>query len=100
MNGKVAPVSVPVKILPDQRVHVDSDLRCTKCQLIMPCSCFSAAIRVSEVQLLNYELSEKQELAAETVRSMETRKRKSVSAGLNDFSLLPTTGGTIEISVR
>jgi hypothetical protein len=81
MNGKVSPVSIPVKAPSDQVEKVDVNLRCTKCQLIMPCSCSSNARRISEVQLLNYELSEKQELAAETVRGMQTRRRKSVSTG-------------------
>ena len=82
MNGKVSPVSVPVKDLSNCDVHqIGDNLRCKKCQLVMPCNCSSNAIRACEVQLLNYELCEKQEMAVETVRGMQTRRRTSISTG-------------------
>ena len=85
MNGKVAPVAIPMKSRSNCDVQIGDNLRCRICQLIIPCNCSSNAIQFSEVTLLNYELSEKQELAAETVRGMQTRRRKSVSAGRKYF---------------
>ena len=81
MDKKVFPVSIPMESIADKGVQVTDNVRCARCQLIKPCNCSSNARRVSEVELLNNELYEKQGLAAETVRSMETRKRKSVSKG-------------------
>ena len=85
MNGKVAPVAIPMKSRSNCDVQLDDNLRCKKCELVMPCNCSSNEIQEFEVKLLNYELSEKQELAAETVRGMQTRMRKSISAGAKYF---------------
>ena len=85
MNSKVSPtVSIPMKDLEDTDIPslAEDDVRCKKCQLVKPCNCSSDARRVSEVKLLSYELSEKQELANETVRGMQTRKRKSTGKKL------------------
>lgn len=81
MNRKVSPVSIPMENMAEKDVKVTDNVRCAKCQLVDPCNCFSNARKVSEVELLKNELSEKQGLAAETVRSMQTRKRKSVPKG-------------------
>lgn len=88
MGKKVSPVSIPMRKMTDKGIQVTDGVRCAKCQLIQPCNCSSNARRVSEVELLNYELSEKQGLAAETVRSMQTRKRKSVPKGWKHFSFI------------
>lgn len=55
-------------------IHIKEDLRCPKCELVMPCSCQAKVRRLTEMQLLEFELTEKQELAAETVRGMARRR--------------------------
>lgn len=79
MNARVSPVSIAMSNVTEKEEPATAalELRCKTCQLIVPCGCSSKKRSASELQLLNSELSEKQELAAETVRSMQMRKKSA-----------------------
>ena len=85
MDDKASRVTVSIKPQNDTVISA-KELRCPKCQLVKPCSCRNNTRKRSEVKLLDFELHEQQELAAEAVRSM-VRKRKSSTSGKCLFSI-------------